>query len=132
MKPPSETPRSPGPPRVLLVDDSDILLRVLQRALQGLKCVIVTAATIAEARACCEGESRVDLAIVDRQLEDGDGLALIAELTARLGDDAPRFVLHTGHAIDGPLPTGVSAVLSKPAGVAELRTFVQAQLDALT
>ena len=65
--------------RVLLVDDNTQYARVFAFALdlQPDIEVVGIAGTLAEARAMLEG---VDVAILDRQLPDGDGLELISEL----------------------------------------------------
>ena len=75
---PAGQPR-PAAHRVLAVDDSEELLRWIERVLADRGFEVLTARTAAEARGRA-AEGAVDIAIVDGLLSDGDGLDLAREL----------------------------------------------------
>ncbi|GIU92104.1 MAG: hypothetical protein KatS3mg011_1010 [Acidimicrobiia bacterium] len=66
---------------VLVVDDDPLILRLLELRLTGPDRTVVTAATLAEARAALRAR-RPDLVVLDLFLPDGDGRTLLAELRA--------------------------------------------------
>ena len=70
--------------RVLLVDDDAVYLRIFTLLLERLPDVrvVAEAGSLAEARAVLESGavSGTDVAVLDRELPDGDGLELIGEL----------------------------------------------------
>jgi len=66
--------------RVLIVEDDSHQRRVLALVVQGHGHEVVECAGLAAARAA----PRCDLALVDRHLPDGDGLALARELKGRV------------------------------------------------
>lgn len=71
--------------RVLIVDDDIAFGRTLGRALRRRGYDVVNCASAGEAREVLPGES-VDVVVLDYQLPDADGLALLAELkTAAAG-----------------------------------------------
>ena len=65
--------------RVLLVDDNDMFRQAFVRLLEAPPDmeVVAQAGSLTEARAKLSG---VDVALIDRELPDGDGLELIGEL----------------------------------------------------
>ena len=115
----------------LLVDDDELFLRTLARALgrRGLHCHCATDASRALALA---REHRLDFALLDLKLGDDVGLSLIAPL--REAHPALRIVLLTGYA---SVATAVEAIkrgaddyLPKPARVdAILKALAIASTD---
>ena len=95
--------------RVLVVEDDPDQRRILAMVVRGHGHDAVECATLAEARAA----GPCDLALIDRRLPDGDGLALARTL--------PRAYLLTGD--DAPLD-GVR-VLVKPVRPAELDALLR-------
>lgn len=67
-------------PRVLIVDDESSLRSSLFRLLDKKNLQVVTAQKIEEAKNLCQGEAIFDLALVDVNLPDGDGLELMSYL----------------------------------------------------
>ena len=119
---PPEAPL-PALPRVaLLVDDDELFLRTLQRALQRRGIQTRIAGTAAEALALAAGSAAApapDLALVDLKLGSESGLALIEPL--RRLQPRMRILLLTGYA---SVATAVEAIkrgadnyLIKPATV---------------
>jgi len=68
--------------KVLLVDDHPLILAALQTVIRGLgdDVVVSGAGSAAEARALLAADADHDLLLLDLQLGDADGFALLAEL----------------------------------------------------
>jgi DNA-binding NtrC family response regulator len=64
---------------VLIVEDEQGLREGLTEAVQGIGCRVVTAASLAEARAAM-ATTAVDCVLLDIRLKDGDGLDFLSEL----------------------------------------------------
>jgi FixJ family two-component response regulator len=72
--------RSAQRPRVLVVDDEPELIELIGEVVKAqVDCKIVSAATVAEARAILARES-VEVLVTDVHLPDGDGMSLLAQL----------------------------------------------------
>ena len=104
------------------MEDSPLVTDALRLLLEETGHRVRAAASIGEAVAACRAE-RPDLVLLDLTLPDGDGLALLDELTAH--DIArPVTVAMTGH--DDPetrercLKAGCVEVLVKPVPAREL------------
>lgn len=82
--------------RVAVVDDHPIVRDGIVATLEesGEVVVVATASGIAEARAAL-AEVAADVAIVDLELADGNGITLVRELTAK---DTPRVVVFSAYA----------------------------------
>jgi DNA-binding NarL/FixJ family response regulator len=108
------------PLRVMLVEDHAPFRQALAFVLQseqGLE-VVAQAGSLAEARRVLDGGGlggRLDVALIDLVLPDGDGTDLIAEL--RRSDPAVKVVVLSADLwpwrIDELLRAGVDAVLDK-------------------
>jgi DNA-binding NarL/FixJ family response regulator len=86
--------------------------------------VVGVAGTLAEAREMLEG---VDVAILDRNLPDGDGLELISELR-KASPDAKVLVMSAFAALTNPqeaLEAGADRVLSKLASSDEVLATIR-------
>ena len=82
------------PARILIVDDDAAYARALQRSLERSGHEVATARSAAEARAAFEGVAP-EVAILDYQLPDANGLELLSELRP-LGPGAV-FLLNTAY-----------------------------------
>ncbi|MFC3527576.1 ActR/PrrA/RegA family redox response regulator transcription factor [Paracoccus mangrovi] len=111
-----------GPdPSLLLVDDDEIFLNRLARAMEKRGFLVSRAASVAEARVLLEGGAPA-FAVVDLRLEDGNGLDVVDALREARAD--ARIVVLTGY---GAIATAVAAVkmgatdyLSKPADAEDI------------
>lgn len=111
-------------PRVLMIDDDAAMLRLLQRLLAGLGCIPIAATSASAAREIIAKRPHLSVVMVDLSLPDADGIALIAELKAILGEAAPPFVVLTGRDTIPTIP-GVMRVLRKPVSVLEIMQSVK-------
>src|SRR5688572_28995409 len=89
--------------RLLVVEDEPIVQELLTEVLRGEVDELLIAGTVAEARALVADDLTV--ALVDKNLPDGSGLTLIAELRARVPDAA--ILLMTAYA---SLDTAIEAL----------------------
>ncbi|WP_347267064.1 ActR/PrrA/RegA family redox response regulator transcription factor [Paracoccus sp. (in: a-proteobacteria)] len=103
-------------PSLLLVDDDEIFLTRLARAMEKRGFAVTRALSVAEARGALAGQAPA-YAVVDLRLEDGNGLDVVDALREARQD--ARIVVLTGY---GAIATAVAAVkmgavdyLSKPA-----------------
>jgi two-component system response regulator RegA len=106
-----------GPdPSLLLVDDDEVFLKRLARAMEKRGFVVETAPSVALGKAMAKARPPA-YAVVDLRLEDGNGLDVVEAL--RAARENVRVVVLTGY---GAIATAVAAVkigatdyLSKPA-----------------
>lgn len=117
---------SPGK-RVLVVEDDDVNRLVIERFLGLLGQVPLCAESVAAAlRIAGDAELEFEVAIVDMNLPDGDGLALLSKLrTISRFADTPAILISAHlpkHEIQPMLEAGFDAVLQKP--------FTQTQLGS--
>jgi diguanylate cyclase (GGDEF)-like protein len=115
-------------PKIILVEDDANVSLMLTRHLQKAGYTVAAAATLAAGRELVHDEW--DLAILDRNLPDGDGIDLCRELRAL----APHayIVMLTGVATDeGKLEgfaCGADDYVTKPAQIGELMARIRAGL----
>lgn len=116
----SETP-PPELKQLMLVDDDDLWLKRLARAMERRGYEVLTAAGVAEGIELARARAPA-YAVVDLRLADGNGLDVVEALRARRPD--ARIVVLTGY---GAIATAVAAVklgavdyLAKPADADEL------------
>ena len=106
-----------GPdPSLLLVDDDEIFLNRLARAMEKRGFQVTRALSVAEARLAVQAHAPA-YAVVDLRLEDGNGLDIVDAL--REARENTRIVVLTGY---GAIATAVAAIkmgasdyLAKPA-----------------
>lgn len=130
-----ETParKGPGPdPSLLLVDDDEIFVARLARAMERRGFVVRVAVGVAEALSMIR-QAPPAHAVIDLRLEDGSGLDVVEALRA-LRVDA-RIIVLTGY---GAIATAVAAVkmgatdyLAKPADADEVMAALLSDGDAL-
>lgn len=117
--------------RILLVDDEAQIRDMLGQALTANGYKVTGAASAAEALAAARG-SPPDLIISDLQLEDTDGLKMIAELKALLPDKP--VILLTGVLFDTAvvrdvLSSKVASYLPKTSSLAKILETVRRLLE---
>ncbi len=115
---------------VLVIDDDDIICRLLERFLGESGFEVCTVGTLADARSQFAAKA-FDALIIDQALPDGKGIDLIGELRSMKSDAA--IVVITG-AADIPLAVeamqrGADNFLTKPVKLSELLVFLQKSLD---
>ena len=116
--------------RVLILDDESSLRTALFRVLDRKGLNVITANKIEEAKALCQGEVPVDLAIVDLNLPDGDGIEFMTHLKS-LNPSAEVIIL-TGHAtIESAIRAtqkGAFHFVTKPFNLEELMSLIEKAL----
>ncbi|MFI0396381.1 ActR/PrrA/RegA family redox response regulator transcription factor [Paracoccus jiaweipingae] len=119
-------------PSLLLVDDDEIFVSRLARAMEKRGFRTTTALSVAEAKRLV-AEAPPAFAVVDLRLEDGSGLDVV-EMLRESREDA-RIIVLTGY---GAIATAVAAVkmgatdyLSKPADANDISAALLAQGEAL-
>ncbi|SMO72047.1 ActR/PrrA/RegA family redox response regulator transcription factor [Paracoccus laeviglucosivorans] len=121
-----------GPdPSLLLVDDDDIFLNRLARAMEKRGFIVSRAASVAEAQSIVAAAPPA-FAVVDLRLEDGNGLDVVDALREARQD--ARIIVLTGY---GAIATAVAAVkmgatdyLSKPADADEVTRALLSNAEA--
>lgn len=126
---PELPPQAGSSPRSLLVVEDDAGLRTaIASALEAVSDRVRLVSTLAEATRACR-EDPPDLVLLDLQLPDGDGAALLYQL--RSYSSAPLIVL-SGDSADARkvalLDAGADDFVSKPCSMAELLARVRTQL----
>ncbi len=122
-----------GPdPSLLLVDDDEIFLNRLARAMEKRGFQVTRAISVAEARTALDSFAPA-FAVVDLRLEDGNGLDIVDALREARAD--ARIVVLTGY---GAIATAVAAVkmgatdyLSKPADADDITRALLARGETL-
>jgi len=110
------------PRRVLLVEDEDMVRKVVSRMLAARGFEVHAAASGTEAMRLVEGGEveDIDLLVTDLMMPDGGGLGVARSLTARLPD--LKVLLVSGYSASGTEGWGPERFrfLNKPFGSAEL------------
>jgi DNA-binding NtrC family response regulator len=113
-------------PRVLIVDDESSLRTALFRALDRKGLSVLTAQKIEEAKLISKGDQGLDLAIVDLNLPDGDGIELMSYLKKNF--TSCEVIILTGH---GSIESAIRATqngafhfITKPFNLEELLSLV--------
>ncbi len=123
-----------GPdPSLLLVDDDEVFLKRLARAMEKRGFAVETAGSVAAGKLLV-GNRAPAYAVIDLRLEDGNGLDVVEAL--REAREDARIVVLTGY---GAIATAVAAVkigatdyLSKPADANEvIRALLASSEDPL-
>jgi DNA-binding response OmpR family regulator len=110
---------------ILLVEDEPDLASACERLLRRLGWRIVTVGTRGDALLALAGQPRPALAIVDRQLPDGDGLDVLRAALAA----GTRVIVVTGYGSAATrrltLEEGAAGFLAKPFSSHELLALVR-------
>jgi CheY-like chemotaxis protein len=107
--------------RVLLVEPSDMIARMIEFHLGRLNATVERVASAAEAIEAATGKP-YELVLIDTDLADGDGFALVADLRQRqyTGRVAALHQMDDSAQSARCLEAGFDAVAAKPAQAAEL------------
>ena len=107
-----------GGPRVLIVDDEAVILRVLELNFRIAGFEVRTASSGRDALAAAGEGDPFDAVVLDLQLPDTDGLALRERLRELPGASAAAVVFVTAHAQDDDVArgyaSGVEGYVTKP------------------
>ena len=130
---PNSREASIASPAILLVDDNAEFLEILERRFARRGFAVLTRADAAGAAAATE-DHHIDVAIIDRQLRDGDGIELLKVLKQLRPELA---VIMLSGSSDRPtarraVECGASDFLSKPCSLNDLEAAVRRALDAGT
>lgn len=116
--------------KILVVDDDSTVRKSLSKALQRFDYTVITAQTKSEAESMLASQLKVNLAIVDLRLPDGNGLDLLTFIKTQQPDC--EVIILTGY---GSFEMAVSAArkgvfqfLTKPFELQELIEFVDRAL----
>src|SRR5512143_1267066 len=112
---------APKAGKILIVDDDRNLLELLRMRLESSGFDVVTALREADARTAAAGEV-FDLAIVDLQLAEQDGISLMEELHT-VSPDLPVIILTAHGSIESAVEAmrrGAATYLTKPFDAREL------------
>ena len=119
------------PSRILIVDDESSLRTALFRMLDRKGHSVLTASSVEEGKMLIQGDQTLDLALVDLNLPDGDGIDLMS--TIKLIHPSCQVVILTGH---GTIETAVRATqkgafhfIMKPFNMDELMSLVEKALS---
>lgn len=116
--------------RVLILDDESSLRTALFRVLDRKGLNVITANRIEEAKVLCQGDTPVDLAIVDLNLPDGDGIEFMTHLKSM--HPATEVIILTGHAtIESAIRAtqkGAFHFVTKPFNLEELMSLIEKAL----
>ena len=117
--------------RVLIVDDESSLRTALFRILDRKGLSVITANRGDEARVLCQSDQALDLALVDLNLPDGDGIDLMTHLKS-IHPNCQVIIL-TGH---GTIESAIRATqkgafhfITKPFNMEELTSLVDKALS---
>lgn len=117
--------------RVLIVDDESSLRTALFRILDRKGLSVITASRIEEAKTLCQGDQALDLALVDLNLPDGDGIDLMGFL--KNVHPQCQVIILTGH---GTIESAIRATqqgafhfVTKPFNMEELVSLIDKALD---
>ena len=117
--------------RVLIVDDESTLRTTLFRAIDKRGINAITANRVDEAKMLCQADQQLDLAIVDINLPDGDGIELMNHIKAI--HPACEVIVLTGN---GTLENAVKATkqgafhfITKPFNMDEFLSLVDKALN---
>ncbi len=116
--------------RVLILDDESSLRTALFRILDRKGLNVITANKIEEAKILCQTDTHIDLAVVDLNLPDGDGIEFMTHLKSL--SPATEVIILTGH---GSIESAIRATqkgafhfVTKPFNLEELMSLIDKAL----
>ena len=127
---PQGAPESAG--RILVVDDSVVIRRLLCRTLSFFAYQVVEASDGWDALTVLERDPAFDLLITDLQMPGMDGYTLVQRIRSNAALSAFPILVLTGENIDassGP-PTGTQGLISKPFSPPQLLASVRQLIAA--
>ncbi|OGQ78396.1 MAG: hypothetical protein A2289_25045 [Deltaproteobacteria bacterium RIFOXYA12_FULL_58_15] len=122
---------NPGMATILIVDDESMICRVLSETLKGEGRTIVTANSAEEGLRKLESIPSLDLAFVDKNLPDRNGLELVRKLKQRYPD--AEYIMITAYAsIDAAVEAvrlGLFDFITKPFDIADVEQVANKALE---
>jgi DNA-binding response OmpR family regulator len=115
------------PMRLLLIEDSEALSKLLTEGLEKARFEVDTVATVSEALAAL-AMARFSAVVLDLGLPDGDGFSILQFLRSK-GDSTPVLILTARSAVDDRvkgLKRGADDYLGKPFAFEELVARIEA------
>jgi len=116
--------------RILILDDESSLRSALFRVLDRKGFNVITANRIEEAKTLTQGDSPVDLAVVDLNLPDGNGMDFMEHI--KVQHPNCEVIILTGHAsIDSAVKAtqkGAFHFITKPFNLEELMSVIEKAL----
>lgn len=119
--------------RILVVDDDSNILELIQMRLESLGYTVATAPSENEAREAMKGDG-FDLAILDLQLEEEDGITLMKEFLVDR-PDMPVIILTAHGSIESAVEAmkeGAFTYLTKPFDARELALQIERAIEKKT
>lgn len=114
---------------VLVVDDSHVLRRLVEIALEPLGLDVSTAGSVTEAQDCVEAIVP-DVVLLDVGLPDGHGISVLEWMRRNPRYDGVSVVMASGYAandeINAAMAAGASGYLTKPFSPDDVRAAVLA------
>ncbi|MFN8846428.1 MAG: sigma-54-dependent transcriptional regulator [Bdellovibrionales bacterium] len=117
--------------RILILEDESSLRTALFRILDRKGYSVITANRIEEAKVVIQGDSQIDLALMDLNLPDGDGLEFMD--TLKKHHPNCEVIILTGH---GSIETAISATqkgafhfVTKPFNIEEVMSLVEKAMN---
>lgn len=114
-------------PRVLIVEDESSLRTSLFRAFDRKGYSVVTSSKIEEAKVLTQGNQNFELALIDMNLPDGDGIEFMEQF--KLTSPSAEVIILTGH---GSIETAIRATqkgafhfLTKPFNLDEMMSIAE-------
>lgn len=128
----ADASRSPTSPRVLLVEDERAVGDALTDCLEQIGCTVIAAPDLNSANASARDDAQIfDVAILDLELPDGNGLELVEALRSR-ANPCVSLVL-TGHEeiewARRAAAMGVAGFLRKPVSARKLSSEVAKAIE---
>jgi len=116
--------------RVLVVDDEPDIRELLELTLAKMGLAVDSAGSLREARQRLQ-EATYQLCLTDMRLPDGEGLDLVRHIAGLAGDLPVAVITAHGSAENAvaALKAGAFDYVSKPVGLAQLRTLVKSALS---
>ncbi len=114
----------PAPPRILVVEDTDLVAMMIEALIDDFGWIMIgPATTLAEALAAARHQA-IDAAIIDVNLNGESSW----DVAALLRDRGVPFLFTTGYGDKAAFPPGLEAspVLGKPFQMAELERWLRA------
>jgi len=119
----------PDPLKILLVEDHEDTLRLMARLLRHLGYTVDTAASLGDARTCCEKQD-FHLMISDLALPDGNGTDLMRELRDK--QDIRGIALTGFDSVDDVaqiMQAGFHSHLTKPVDLEKLEAAIRSVMN---
>ena len=112
--------------RVLIVDDNTTSRELLKHQVEGWKMIATVVASGKAALGCLDASEPFDVAVLDCTMPDMNGLKLVEEIRACLGNDRLPLILlsQMGDRVACSDHVKISACLSKPALAARLHEAI--------